>query len=108
MKLGVGCYFANRRKDFFGCSRDEKVRTVGENTFGNLNDLLGGLALSEDNFRESKSQITMMIDARKRKIFIGQARHFVERFIDVDTARLDLLEQLPYSVPIHGEILAQE
>jgi hypothetical protein len=65
MKLGVLCYVTKRRKDFFGCSRDEQIRTVGQNAFGNLNDLLSGLALSEDHFRESKSQVAMMIDARK-------------------------------------------
>jgi len=92
MKLRIRRDGANGRENFFSCSRDQKIRTVGEYSLGNLSNLFGRFALTENDFRKPEPQVAVMIDSREGDVFVGQARHLVRRFVDVDAPGSHLLE----------------
>ena len=82
--------------------REIKIRTVGEYPLGNLSNLLGRFALTENYFRKAEPQVAMMIDSREGDVFVGQARHLVGRFVDIDAPGSHLLEQLLDSLPVRS------
>ena len=101
MKFRVCSDLPNGGEDFFVSSRNEQIRAAGEYALSNQTDLFSGLALSENDFRKTKSEIAMMIDPREREVFVWKVGHFLDGFINLDATGSHLLEQLPDALFVH-------
>ena len=66
-----------------------------------MSDLLGGLALSEDDFGEAEPQFAMMVHARELDVFIRQLNEFVGGFVEIDASRARVFEKLFDQISVH-------
>ena len=74
MKRGVRRDLRDKPEDLLRGARDQQVRTVGENPFGDFDDLFGGLPLTENDFRKSDAQLAVVIEAAKLAVLHRQRR----------------------------------
>src|SRR6185503_8813128 len=92
VKLRVRGNLAHGCENLFCSPRDKQIRAVGKYAKGNLSDLFSGLALPENDFREPKPQVAMVVNTREGDVFVGKTRHLCRGVVDVYTAVAYLFE----------------
>lgn len=83
--------------------RDKQVVTAVNDGSGNEGNLLGGLALTKDNFRKPLADCAVMIDAREAEIFervadSGQPPRTAFRICGIEPALTDGVEECPQGI----------
>ena len=82
-------------------ARDENVLGLVEQARDDGADLVGSLALAEDDFRNSVPQRAMMIDLGEAQVFERQVAQAFDGRVDVHRSGADLFEQAAQMILIH-------
>jgi hypothetical protein len=69
LKGGVGYFLPHRSERPLVGSGNQKAVPGPDDALGNGGDLVGGLALAEDNLRKTLPQAALMVDAGKTQVF---------------------------------------